>query len=186
MRKELSNAVAAVFDAPLSDPGLDFNDEARLVALSTFAVRCRSAVERDNHLREIQLVPDPEAPGRLTRVLRGLLVGMEAVGVVPAAAWRVVVKVGLDSMPVLRRKVVATLASASEAMATTAVSEAIAHPRNTVGRVLEDLYVHRVLSRASCGPGTSDLWELSPWARARWEIISFPEMSEPDGPAPSE
>jgi hypothetical protein len=48
-------------------PRTSTNDEiTQLIALGTLVVRARSAVERDNYTREIELVPGSEAPTRLT------------------------------------------------------------------------------------------------------------------------
>ena len=106
MRDELMQAVKAFFsNLELRTPLTDENDTARLTALATLAVRCRSAVERDSYSREIQLVPEPEAPGRLALALSRLLTGMRAVGVPNREAWGVTAKVALDCMPALRLRV---------------------------------------------------------------------------------
>ena len=56
-------------------PPTSDDDEHRLVALTTLVARARSAVVRDSYRREIELVPDAEAPGRLIGALGRLLTG---------------------------------------------------------------------------------------------------------------
>jgi hypothetical protein len=183
MRSELTRAAATLFsemehlDGHL---GVEKEDQARLIALTTFAVRCRSAVERDGHSREIELIPDPEAPSRLTLVLARLGAGMAAIGVERNEIWRVVSKVALDCMPALRRRLVEILYRETSEIDTTAASVAIKYPTTTTRRALEDLAAHGVIDRNPQGQGKADMWALSEWTRAKCAEarITFPEMSE--------
>jgi hypothetical protein len=108
MRGELAAAVDEVLrhadtervEASASDATTD-----RLVRLATLAVRCRSAVDRDSYSREITLIREPEAPARLGLVLLRLLNAMLTIGVDEEAAWSLVAKCALDSMPAVRRTV---------------------------------------------------------------------------------
>ncbi len=71
MRAELSEAVSRLMTAIdfTREPSKLTGDERdRLVSLASFVARCRSSVERDGYSREIDLIPDPEAPGRLCLV----------------------------------------------------------------------------------------------------------------------
>jgi hypothetical protein len=49
--------------------------------------------------REVELVPDAEAPARFVLVLASLLEGLRLLGIDDATAWLLVTKVALDSMP---------------------------------------------------------------------------------------
>src|SRR6185312_10545002 len=84
MREQMADAVADLFSrfdlAKAHHPVPTDEDRARLIALATFAVRARSAVERDGHTREVELVPDAESPARLVLVLHRILVGAAALG----------------------------------------------------------------------------------------------------------
>ncbi len=116
MRDELAAAVRGLFAGLdlATPPPLSDDDADRLIALATLTVRCRSAVLRDSYAaREIELVPDSEAPGRLVAVLGRLLVALRLIGVPETDAWRVTVKAGLDSMPALRWRALAHLLAAS-------------------------------------------------------------------------
>jgi hypothetical protein len=102
------------------------------VAISTLAVRCRSSVERDGRTREVELVPEAEAPARLALVLLRLLNALRAIGVDEPTAWRLVTKCALDSMPALRRK---------------ALSYLRPDGRLQVARVLEDMTMDDAMLR---------------------------------------
>jgi hypothetical protein len=102
MRTALQDAVGRVLDH--SDIGSqrhspDAVTSSWLVDLSTLAVRCRSAVERDGYTREIELIPGHEMPARLGLVLWRILRALRAIGVTDVEACELVVKIALDSMP---------------------------------------------------------------------------------------
>jgi hypothetical protein len=178
MRAELAEAVRNVLDAAdhdrLTIPASDVDAE-RLVAVSTLAVRCRSAVERDSYSREVQLIPDAEAPGRLALVLLRLRNGLAAIGVDDSTAWALVTKAALDSMPALRRQVLELLAHSTTSLTTTDIAEWAGYPTTTTRRALEDLAAHGVIERRSQGKGRADVWAASGWTRHRWPVV--PETS---------
>lgn len=178
MRHALAGAMEtalALVDADMLIRAADPPTTDRLVAVSTLAVRCRSAVERDGRTREVELVPEAEAPARLALVLLRLLNGLEAVGVDTPTAWRLVTKCALDSMPALRRRVLVYLLARDTAASTAEVAEHVDHPTTTARRALEDLTAHGILGRVSHGSGRADLWQPSGWTRGRWRTVS--EMS---------
>jgi hypothetical protein len=118
MRKDLTCAVSRLFSG-LAIPGertVDGDERRRLIALATLAVRCRSAVERDGHSREVELIPESEAPGRLALALARLLAGVTLIGAARPEAWRVVAKAAMDCVPALRLRVIRVLSGASEAV----------------------------------------------------------------------
>lgn len=177
MRAELGAAVERFIGGlylPSSLPKLAPAEADRLKALATLAVRCRSAVERDNYHRDIELIPEPEAPGRLALVLARLLGALDLMGVEHDESWRVVAKVALDSMPALRRAVLHELLGSTGERSTTSIGASINYPTQTTRRALEDLQAHGVLSKTAGGEGRADMWAVSAWARRRWET-TFPE-----------
>jgi hypothetical protein len=182
MRAELSAAVRSLFAGLHLDPPAPLTDDerGRLAALAMLAVRCRSAVERDPYNREVQSIPQPEAPGRLALALAKLFRGLLAIGVDQKEAWRIVSKSALDCMPALRLAVLALLRGANGAMDTTEVATGVRHPTQTARRALEDLTAHGVVRRRSLGPGKADVWELTKWAELRINRagVTFPVLSE--------
>jgi len=179
MRAELAEAVAHLFARSLPDPRpLDNAERDRLVALATLAVRCRSAIERDGYTREIELIPEPEAPTRLIVVLERLLAGLDAIGADRKHAWAVIAKAATDSIPALRWAVIRQLAT-TETAETSRIAEALGYPTPTARRALEELTAHAVVSRFKQGDGKADTWTLSGWARDRLAAAgtTFPETS---------
>ena len=175
MRAELGDAARGVL-AKLATPQPRTEAETeRLIALATFVVRARSAVERDGYSREIELVPGPEAPTRLVIVLDRLLGGLDALGCDRADAFRVVTKAALDSVPALRFAVLDVL-HAADNLDTNVIAEAVRHPSTTTRRALEDLTAHGLVDRRR-GENEKDphRWTLTTFARARLDAI--PEMS---------
>ncbi len=180
MRQELSEAVAGLFAGlNLTDPPpLDEADTNRLIALATLVARTRSPVIRDAYRREIELVPDSEAPGRIVGALGRMLTGLRLIGVQDSEAWRVTTKTGLDSMPAVRQHAFTFLLENDDA-STTDVATTLGLPNPTAHRTLEDLAAHGVISRESQGQGKADLWRIQPWARDHYRAATSSEMSEP-------
>jgi hypothetical protein len=180
MRAALMSAVESLFASELLEPRpLDHDERERLILLTDLVVRCRSAVERDSYSREIELIPDPEAPTRLVIVLERLLAGLDAIGVTRDDAWSIVTKVGLDSMPALRRLALNVLYEADEEITSSQVADATDHPKRTSERALEDLTAHGIVQRHGRGQGIAATWELSTWARTRYATaLTSPETSD--------
>lgn len=185
--REMRQALVAAVEPVLSGADLasqphspDHDTTEWLVDLSTLAVRCRSAVDRDGHSREIELVPDPEMPARLTLVLWRLLRAMLAIGLALPEARRLTIKIALDSMPALRHAVLDALPVDGAAITTTTVAKELGYPANTTRRALEDLAAHRIVTRYQMGQGKSDEWALSEWTLNRLAGIAgtVPEMSD--------
>jgi hypothetical protein len=86
-------------------------ERACLIDLASLAARCRSAVERDAHTREIEHVHDAEAPTRLVKQLNQLRAGLVAIGATQAEVWGVVQNVALDSIPAVRSVLVRRMAA---------------------------------------------------------------------------
>jgi len=147
-----------------------------LVPLGQMVSRARSAVDRNSNTRQIELIPMPEAPTRVTLALAGLLKGLKAIGVGEVLATRAVVRVGLDSIPALRRKAIDVLAGAEAPLSLKAIARTLRYPPTTVWRALEDLEAHRVVRRSS--PEKEALWSLTRWTRRRYVAIhTVPEKS---------
>lgn len=164
MRSELGSAVTALFDGQTAQPAeRSEQDKQRLVNLAVLVVRCRSAVERDGYSREIELIPEPEAPARLVIVLDHLLAGLLSLGADPDTAWKVVQTAALDSIPALRRTVMERLVETGTEQTTANVAEAVGYPKQTTERTLEDLVAHGVVLAHRHGQGKATQWQISDW-----------------------
>jgi hypothetical protein len=178
MRDELRDAVSGFFTAltlPSDEDTLSEDDKQRLVELADFVTLARSPVERDTYkTREIELIPDAEAPARFVNVLASLLEGLRVIGLDDTTAWTLVSKVALDSMPAQRRKVLEHLKTA-RSTTTKEAGALLGLPTTTARRTLEDLAAHGLVIRTpGSEPGEADTWSLAglPVAGA------VPEMSE--------
>ena len=136
----------------------------------------RSPVERDSYSREIELVPDPEAPARFALMLASLLEGLYAIGLERANAWQLVSKVAFDSMPARRRQAIRLLAEV-ETLTTKTAAMRLGLPTTTTRRVLEDLAAHRLVQREVDEDGGSDAWRLTAWTLDKYRESTVPEKS---------
>ena len=171
MRGELSQAVARLFAGRLPAPRERGTEEAeRLVSLATFVVRARSAVERDGYSREIELVPEAEAPTRLVLVLDRLLAGLDAIGAKRDQGWAVVTRCALDSIPAIRRACLDDLAGQEQDAKTADVAGRIGYPTNTARRALEELAAHGLADRIGL-KANLHAWRLTEWARGSYAAL---------------
>lgn len=167
MRERLRDVVHGLLEHP---PGrvhpVDDEIRRRLAALGNYVAAARSPVDRDQQ-GEIRLVLDAEAPTRIVKVLAQLWRAAGLLGLERPDAWALIARIGMDSIPKLRREILDVLDRLPVARSTTFVSEAVEHPSRTTRRALEDLTAHRMVRRQAGGDGKADCWELSDQAK-RW------------------
>jgi hypothetical protein len=170
--KSLSDAVkllfASGFDTSWQEPARA-EWAGRVVSLATLVAHSRSAVVRDHRTREIDLVPDSELPSRIINGLSQLNDGMGAIGVDSAERWRLLRKIGFDSIPATRRRLLVLLHGTLDPIETANAAEELGLPTTTARRAFEDLAAHGVAERIKGGPGRADRWLMSKSARERWE-----------------
>jgi len=176
MRTALRAAVAGLLDHL---PGRAFDKTAArdpILALACYVALARSPVAR-RHGGEITLVMDEEAPTRLTKTLLRLWRASGLIGLTQAEAWTLIERVGLDSIPKLRRAILDELDGRLSLASTTAIAEAVRHPTQTTRRSLDDLAAHQMVVKVSGGEGKADKWALAPQTREWLEQMTFPPMS---------
>lgn len=117
--------------------------------------------------------------------LAQLLAALKVIGVGEIDRHRLILKVGLDSIPSLRRQVIAVLAETRAPMASDTLSDRVGYPTGTTRRALEDLAAHRVAKRTATGAGKAHLWHLTDWAYESYMSINeaFPKCQEGIGEA---
>ena len=164
MRTELRAAVHGLLTHLPGRPYDKAMVRAPLIALASHVALARSPVDRDQR-SEIRLVLDPEAPTRLIKMLTQLWRAAGLLGLERRLAWEMVLRVGLDSIPKLRRSVLDYLEAQPVLTSTTQIADAVEHPATTTRRALEDLTAHRVTLRHVGGPGKADRWDLAPKTR---------------------
>lgn len=173
-RDELREAIAGLFAEDLAEPApLAEVEQDELVTLSSLVARARSAVERDGYSREIELIPDSEAPSRLALALAQLHYGLRAIGVELAPARAIVHKAALDCIPTLRRRALEHLADEGT-LDTGDIARALHHPTSTMRRALEDLEGHGLLARQNGGQGHADAWSIHGGAGDLFRSVNTP------------
>lgn len=193
MRSELRDVVRVFLDTrgEISMRQLTTGEEDVIVALASLVCLARSPVERDSYTREIVLVHDSENPARIARQLHKLLVALEAMELDARDVRRIVVRVGLDSIPSPRREALRLLLEAGE-RTTSQVGRALDLPTTPARRALEELTAHGLVRRSKSGDSDNsvDVWTPTPEALTYWKVIgetvpkplehaetSVPEMS---------
>lgn len=195
-RRNIQEIVAAFFHGldlgwgndgePLKERrDLALNESIRIIAIATFATRCRSAVIRDNYSREVERIPQPERASRVTEVLTQIYIGLEAVGLGVGDRWAVITRIALDCMPQNRRKVLdcflnirslsrvgstaADLVGIEVESSTRTIAELQQQCKvsmSTTKRVVEDLEIHGVVERTP----SKAIWQMTEWAKKQVEI----------------
>lgn len=172
MRAALSQAVAGVLEgvATAKPARLTNTDRARLVAVAEFAVRARTAVERDGYSRTVVTLPEYEHSTRLAKQLAQLRAGVLAVGADEETAWRIVTKAAMDSIPRLRWRILETLRDAEHPLKTSDLITGTDIPRKSLEEHLEDLDLLRLIEREKTGAAANSPWvhRLAPSVRGAW------------------
>jgi hypothetical protein len=177
MRDELRAAVRELLDDLPGEPFDKQDARASVIALAQYVALARSPVDRDTQ-GEIRLVLDPEAPTRIVKMLAQLWRAAGMLGLDRDGAWELVRRVGLDSIPKLRRAILDYLAGRMLAPTTTEIAEHVEHPSRTTRRALEDLTAHRVARRIAGGDGKADRWELTDQTRRWIDLVTLPVSSD--------
>jgi hypothetical protein len=161
-RARLALLVQELLDGDLPPPQARTEAETDWIAdLADFVSLARSAVVRDGNTKAIELVLDPEAPGRLVKQLDGLLQGLSVIGLERGKALRVVARIASDCLPPLRLAVLRQLAGADGFVSTSKLGEALRLPTTSTRNVLEELTPRGIVSRQTQGEGKADLWSIT-------------------------
>ena len=176
MRAELAAATAGLLTHLHGVPHDTEPVTEGLIGLAALVSLARSPVHR-GWGGEVELVGDAEAPTRIIKQLGQLWRACGILDLGRQESWKVVERCALDSIPKLRGAVIRCLADQDEPIDTTTIRIALAHPKRTVLRALEDLTAHQVITRISAGRGHADQWILSDQARP-WitSIRGVPKM----------
>jgi hypothetical protein len=149
LRENIRKTVAG-FLGQFRDCGpLDFPDKFNepLIELADVVTRARSGVARGGYSRELLYLPDPEAPTRFAKQIAQLGAALLRIGVSEAEMWRLVRKIGWDSVPAVRCFVLDVLTRNDEAATKAMLTEETGLPKSTVDRVAEDLTVLGLVDR---------------------------------------
>lgn len=123
----------------------------RLIHMATLTARMRSAVYRHPYLRQIEDIPTPEAPTRLSNALGQLYLGLELIGIGDKERWRLISKVAFDSVPEIRSRVVRAvwghMMNGNKPVTTEDLREVLNCGMETTRRIVEDLQAYKVVEK---------------------------------------
>jgi hypothetical protein len=170
MRMVLAKTVKEFFDGLAKSPDLPeltVEQERRLVLLADLATKCRSSVERSGHDREIELVPQSEALGRLQSELVQLGRGLTWIGIGPERIDELLTKVALDGMTKTRRAIVDYFIGQGRNLIPPSrdIANQLRLPTPATHRALEDLAAHGVVDKF--GSVGAHSWRASEWLKKR-------------------
>jgi hypothetical protein len=187
MREDLSHAMQN-FLASRSDqvPTVSGAIRDRLARVADFVTRARSGVIRDGRQRDIDYAPEPEAPTRFAKVLHSLASGISVAydsDEVGEREMSLILRVSLDCLPVIRRRVIAALAAGAitedeSGLSTSRISGAAQFSTTSIRRALEDLQALEVVQGHKMGQGRADEWQLD----ERWVEV-FKSLTDRDAPS---
>ena len=165
----------APFTPPMSDP-----IATGVGALARFVAMGRRSILADYH-GEVNLILDPEGPGRLTKQLALMARSLAVVRghrTVADVDYLTTVKIGLDCLPAPRRRMIDTLSrlagQGNGSPSTTTISEVTRYPTSTARRYLAELHAIGFVDKASGGSGRADDWTLADEYHELIKAVSLP------------
>ncbi|KKR66845.1 MAG: hypothetical protein UU08_C0032G0007, partial [Candidatus Uhrbacteria bacterium GW2011_GWE2_40_58] len=167
MREEIQDAFAdyiAGVKVPDTNPDVSGTVKEKIVHLATLCARARSGIFREGYSREIEFVPDPELPTRFTKELAKIASALNLIDVsMQEENYQLVFKIGLDSIPQMRRAIVKKMRLDEEYEASK-ISAMVGYPLTPTRRALEELEALGLTKRRRDGNGLCDWWSFSDMA----------------------
>ena len=182
MREEIQDSFAAFIENVKIPTSLEIPEEYKIKVahLASFCAVARSGIERDYTSREIDLIPDPELPTRLAKQLSLMFMACCLIEDNPIKNYKLVIKLGLDSLPKKRRSVLRILIKATDYLETSVIAAKIGYPTNTTRRVLEDLHGLKIIKRLPAPKkGMADGWRIK---RKTLKLIANANVTVPKTP----
>jgi hypothetical protein len=134
-----------------------------IAALAEFTARARSPVFFDQRSKEIDLIPECEAPGRLAKQFILLARALAVVRQEPAVSlttYATVMQVAQDTLPATRQ-VILQAVLATPGAPTTDIATATDYPTSSARRYLQELAAVKLVTRMPAGHGKADQWTAS-------------------------
>ena len=160
MRNDLKSAVYILFKDGLQETDAAYPEQNRIPKdLAMVVASWRSSVIRDGHSRDVEIVPETEVPTRIAKNFQQLQKGFRAIGLDENATRQLLVRVGLDSIPLVRGKILRTLIEGPRS--TLQLSEEIVgYSRTKLQRHMEEVKAHRGVEERILEPGQLPRWIL--------------------------
>ena len=171
MREEIQDAFNGFISGvriPHEETPIPKELENKIAYLSSFCAKARSGIVRESYFsREIELISESELPTRLAKQLVTLAFAFSLIsdGKFREEDYRLIYKIGMDSLPQKRRLVIETLIEANDYSEIANIAKKIGYPDNTTRRTFEDLHALRLLDRENPGQGKSGRWAINEQTR---------------------
>lgn len=177
MREELARAFAGALASAGNPNGVAVSEEAQdaIATLAAFTTRLRTPVSRDRYSKDIDYLPEPEAPARFAKALVLLGKALAAVRGKPSVTGeelQVLAHIALACVPSRRMAMLNALAAVEEG--TTKAASLAANISTSSGKlILEDLmYLGAVDRWAKSDVLTSPFyWRLKPEVREELTFV---------------
>lgn len=122
----------------------------RIARMSALACAARSHVQRDSRTRDVEYEPEPEAPGRFSKMLHSLYAGLLVTG--DEDKFEVLSRCCKDAIPRTRLRLLECAARGVE-------FKKLNIPKTTLRRVRGDLEALSLLDGEALTPEAADWWE---------------------------
>ena len=142
MRDDFKSAVHTLFKDGFQETNVANAEQNKIPNdLAMVVAPWRSSVIRNGQHRDIELVPETEVPTRIAKNFQQLQQGFRAIGLSEDEAEKQLVRVGLDSIPLVRGKILRLLTEGPHS--TSDISEELTcSSRTTIHRHLEEVKAH--------------------------------------------
>lgn len=154
-------------------PLIDEQMENRLAALATICVKGRSHVARNRWSKEIEYLPEPEAPARFAKQLAMLAQGLAVLRLAPNVEqcdYEIVYRVALDCLPVIKAKALKALFQ-ELSVHNNDLSRNLRLSNSTIKRTMEDMETLGLVNKKG------DSYSLSPETSVYAETIKNPQCT---------
>lgn len=146
-----------------------------LASLASFIVIARSGIIRNSYgAKEIELIPEPEAPSRLAKQLGVLIKALAVLAGKRLISWEeyyLTLRVALDTVPRNKISHLLALIEREEGTKTSEVATQTGYSLAGAEMILEDLFALKLINKTDWGQGTTPLWHLTEKCLGYWGKI---------------
>ncbi len=142
MRDDLKLAVYTLFKDGFQETNVANPEQNRVpIDLAMVVTSWRSSVIRNGEHRHIELVPETEVPTRIAKNFQQLQQGFRSIGISEDEAAKRLVRIGLDSIPFVRGKIIRLLTEGPHSISDIS-EELTCSSTTTIKRHLEEVKAH--------------------------------------------
>lgn len=186
MREEIQTAVSAYIRGLIipKAENVEVSEEmyAALAGVASIVVKARSGTFRD-YKKEIELIPEPEAPSRLAKQLVTMLKALAVLMGRTVCTWEdyyLVMKLGLDNIPKNKADHLMALCNHRFPQSTSQVAGKTDYSTNGSKAILEDLVAFGLAQVDKGGQGKAHEWQLSTAMLETYFPLILPEEAIQD------